>query len=917
MGGRGAIGKSSRFLLVGEKLPVNMNVVTHATPLGGMSYPFLEETGKAWQLVTHPIANQLDYSQVYRQPVEPTLRWVSNDKIHDLFVEGMSTQQFLDSAELQLDLHKGGFVLSKRLSRIMRPHKVSGFFAKENVSIAYMAQSAEEAKVWDGAALISRNMVNRLLANMPTEQRTKIEREMRHTHRFEFTIVSEQGQDKGHALVSDNLCDQSGNPIDFLLPQDTKREVHSTGDSVFVGLAPVHGHEHMRLDIQSLINLYPFFSEDQLLSWLKDEGEQFIQSIEDGSVADVMGKIDRHVTLEEVESWPLRAYLASGGHPMWFSSHVRGLVNQHLKRLNHQTLEKMRLPIPGMRQYVLPAAIGRKANLNITIPRGHIQIDPDRSTAWVNDDDWLSLQDSPDGSGIADILGGADNDDALWLHGFTDYDGEQKMLAWRSPNQMGEYLVLRPTPDSVAPAWNSAESDSAENAAIAYSPADSRKLPKRIDHQTVNYLNLIDPSSSSGVGTDETYTVDVMGKAIDRALANQGALGTYCNSLMVNKAVFGRLPDNPPAPLESVIDSTVKTSADLSKIVEWNYKNTRSILEKGVSIPKLLSKRLSIDYSDSDSLPPRPRWSRKHWLDRLHAGIKSHIANIERQRDQLAKQARPPAVLFDSVFEHPEDLELARGLHKTFAGALNAARKEAQIRPKTTHVPPFQNANASQPVSAESQSGEQPQNNPPTQPFEVARRAAEKYLSYFPPTLQRRVLRSALALSYLGEVPNSDSVAWLAANSADGDSIGIASRTLSSLRESGLVDEMTADERGLLTYPNAQPLPTSIATIGIPDAWLSWIHNTYQSPIKLRKRDVAQSLRKLAKEHVQAQAQSFAGSTVTLREESGRLVAYANGVRLGVISAENQPLYKNGDTLHIRHTVAHNGHLRLIFDKSN
>jgi hypothetical protein len=43
--------------------------------------------------------------------------------------------------------------------------------------------------------------------------------------------------------------------------------------------------------------------------------------------------------------------------------------------------------------------------------------------------------------GIAGILGGADHDDALWLHNFTDHDGERKVLAWRSPNQAGEYIL--------------------------------------------------------------------------------------------------------------------------------------------------------------------------------------------------------------------------------------------------------------------------------------------------------------------------------------------------------------------------------------------------------------------------------------------------------------------------------------------
>jgi hypothetical protein len=50
----------------------------------------------------------------------------------------------------------------------------------------------------------------------------------------------------------------------------------------------------MRLDIQSLINLHPFFREEQLLDWLKDEGDLFVQSVETGQVGEVMGRIDPH-----------------------------------------------------------------------------------------------------------------------------------------------------------------------------------------------------------------------------------------------------------------------------------------------------------------------------------------------------------------------------------------------------------------------------------------------------------------------------------------------------------------------------------------------------------------------------------------------------------------------------------------------
>ncbi|MCI0396466.1 MAG: hypothetical protein L0332_07170 [Chloroflexi bacterium] len=263
----------------------------------------------------------------------------------------MTTEQFLEATGLELDLGRGGFVLSKRLSRLMRPHFASGFFDAGEVAIAYLEQSPAEAKVWDGAGVISRRMLRKMALSddLSPAKRERLEQELRHARRVEFTVMTPAGQDKGRAIVADELRDDAGNPVDFLLPQDTKKEVRLANGRTFVGLSFIHGHDDMRLDIQSLINLYPFFQEEQLLGWLRDEGELFVQSVESGAVTEVMGRIDRHTTLEEVQSWPLREYLASGGHPMWFRSHVKALMNQHLKRLNESTLEKMRLPIPGGR----------------------------------------------------------------------------------------------------------------------------------------------------------------------------------------------------------------------------------------------------------------------------------------------------------------------------------------------------------------------------------------------------------------------------------------------------------------------------------------------------------------------------------------------------------------------------------------
>ncbi|MGF1504101.1 MAG: hypothetical protein ACFB51_03030, partial [Anaerolineae bacterium] len=229
----------------------------------------------------------------------------------------------------------------------------------------------------------------------------------------------------------------------------------------------------------------------------------------------------------------------------------------------------------------------------------------------MSDADWLAFPDSPKDEGIAGILGGADNDDALWLHPFTDHDGAHKVLAWRSPNQLGERVVLEPASTSHIPAWHTAKGD-----IVTFTSGDSRNLPARIDSLSPNYQGLVDHRTGEALGTDEPYSLQAMDRAIERAIANQGALGSYCNSLMINKALTGGLPENPPAPLEDVIDSSVKTGADLSRVKQWNYDNSRQILNSRTPIPRLLHGRLSIERGKRR--PPDPIPHAAQWLDEVN-----------------------------------------------------------------------------------------------------------------------------------------------------------------------------------------------------------------------------------------------------------------------------------------------------------
>src|SRR5690242_19307735 len=99
-----------------------------------------------------------------------------------------------------------------------------------------------QAKVWDGAGLMSRALLERLVIPPGTSPAKRVEllEELKDCKRVEFTLMSALGQDKGHAIVADDL------DADFVLPVDTKKEVRLTNEQKFVGINFVHAHDDMR-----------------------------------------------------------------------------------------------------------------------------------------------------------------------------------------------------------------------------------------------------------------------------------------------------------------------------------------------------------------------------------------------------------------------------------------------------------------------------------------------------------------------------------------------------------------------------------------------------------------------------------------------------------------------------------------------
>ena len=419
MGGRGASSvefeewlKQERERRKAFKPDTKYNYTTSDELPAGADHAFFSSTDRAFTLVTYSTnddPNELGFlpEHTFGQP-EPTIRWMSDGQVNDVYVMGMSSEEFFAKSGLEFSLDKGGYVLSKRVSRCVRDYYVQNFFDDEEVKIHYLPEDARRDAIWDGAGLISRKMLHKMrLGPLEAEiekckdehklsklraKHAKLSRELKTATRIEYTIQSEKGQDKGHAMVASNLTDDDGNEVDFIcLDSDTKTQVRLTNGQKWVGINFVHGHDHMRLDIQSLIHMQEFFDVDRLDGYVQEEARVCSESLTSGSAAESMRKVDKNETVEDIQNWPVREFVVSGGDIRWSQHMMKSVASQHLKRLSESTMEKLRVPVPGGRYYVMPAEVGRQAGLEIEVGRGEIKVDKHLGTAWVSDSDWVKL----------------------------------------------------------------------------------------------------------------------------------------------------------------------------------------------------------------------------------------------------------------------------------------------------------------------------------------------------------------------------------------------------------------------------------------------------------------------------------------------------------------------------------------------
>ncbi len=857
---------------------VSYAVVDTSTDIGDMAYPFLPAAWK-WHIRSRPMTCQ-DHIETLRQDdahALPTLRWVKDGQVMDLFVPGMDARGFWSATGLRAALDKGGYVFSKRLGRLLRPFRYWAFFDVCDIDIDH--NPCLEARLWDGCGLMSRAVVERMAEQLDLSPRHR--RELLNSRRFEVTIMHPDGQEKGDVLVVDDLLH------DFEFPAgSTKTEITLEDGRVFVGLTPRHAHEDMRLDIQSLINLTPFFKREHLLAWMRMDGWLFLKAAQDAHalerVLKRLYKIEDTADLEKLANWHVGEYLASGGHIMWFAGMVKAIGRSHIKRLtsnlarfDRETGEvlkyKLRFPVPGGRMYIFPAAVGRR-----DVPRGHIELDPHAATAWVNDADWLEY--------IVRVLGGCDGDDALWVFPFKDRaDGERKILVWRSPNQQGEYVVLRPTENSQEIAW-----DLPEGSPLCWPLMDSRDLPPRIDAAPQAYTPF-DGEDVSAI-TGYTYSVENMWPTVVRTLCNANTLGGFCNLVMIWVLLHGRMPDLLPARLEEIIDATVKTGGDLTAVQQWLRRTARQIAESGVPVPETVAGRLLPLLDERGQMAIIT--GNSSWLDRLAADIEAYMDEFWAEVEALALEACPPVALFE---QGRSWLSVGRDLRGVYARVF---REALDIDGVITEAD-----------------------------FARAEAATQQVLANWPAEKRSCLLLGTAAYLYSqgpeadpersrGSEPVRDQLLWQLGQLGDDGrrERSVAQDFIQALREIGLLGQpvwLFGEAKLLWQVVPEQACP------GIPVTFNGTWFNYYrvQQPEVKRMSQVPPAVRKQVKAKVkQLAATTFTGMPLTIRrDENGRAVAVTKrGNLFGYVKRSHEVLACRQEEWRIAWATAVDGNVNAI-----
>ena len=495
------------------------------------------------------------------------------------------------------NLYKTG----KYLSRVFRPAKYGMFF--KDLDVHMNDNPNLQGKVTDGVSLISISLAKELGWKDAEANKSA-----------QFTLFFAEGLVKGHCVVSDKI----EHDIVVFGQQNIKEEIRFTLDCAYVAIEPVKLSTTLRMDIQSLLNLWQLFGDEQFFNWARTGIERFKADLMSGKLSEQLDDFDTISRDDyENEKWLLQRAVYHKLDYRKFPGLLRLAWQQYrnslLRYAERGGVTSFRIPVTGgLRGYL-------RVDLREHDADGSFSLTDSKSVLDKHGNLWIS---SSNMEKYCSILGGADQDDNISVVPLED----GKALLYRNPNQKGEFIIT----DIIYDGINVTEFNVLKGS-VAQKEVNAVKINtvKEIVSNSLIAKYLADVVSQEQILEYTRTNLLRTYSKISQNSANIGIVanaGLFLSAIGITKPTLAKkLTKLYPWNLERVIDSVVKDGVSCGEDLYAVENLISHIIDNGVEIPKCLKRRIAESKRDKVCM------AKSHPVDQLLDAVKFIVAAADRE----------------------------------------------------------------------------------------------------------------------------------------------------------------------------------------------------------------------------------------------------------------------------------------------
>ena len=490
--------------------------------------------------------------------------------VYNLDGKHITFNDFLDRFSISIksnNLFKSG----KYLSRVFRPVKHGGFYKDLDIHINNNHSITET----DGISLISLELAKSLGWSDAKKEMSA-----------QFTMFYSDGLVKGHCVVSDTIKSD----VVIYSNENIKSEITFNNGLQYVAVEPVKLSSSLRLDIQSMLNLWGMFGVEQYLEWANEGINNFREDLLSGRLSNWLDNFES-ITPDDYanEKWTLLKAIYHQINYRQYPGLFKSAWTMYKKGLiNYATNSG------GTPTFRIPVINGKRAYLRIDL-RNHdeygtykLECKPASGSLVIDlfGNAWIS---NVDIEKKLKILGGADFDDGVAVIPIED----GKAVIYRNPNQYGEYIIVDITADDGV--FDSNHS----NRIVGEVP--QKKIVTKKDKKEKNTPEnpLLKNFKRNKLVAYLSYTTANLIKSYSKISQNATNIGYAANAEMIlsvigitNKPLFKKLSKRYKWNLETIIDATVKDGSSAKSEINTIKEFLEEVTTSDIAIPKALIHRL-------------------------------------------------------------------------------------------------------------------------------------------------------------------------------------------------------------------------------------------------------------------------------------------------------------------------------------